>query len=149
MAMAKIKNFIDTSLKTVSQPMLERTAAASLEPEIGLRIVYSPNEKSLRVTVLGARHLPQNFGFTRVNSYVVKVRDCLRGRCDAIGTPIAEQCLRRSGGRAITFDGRSKSPLLRVQLLSSVCARAEIIYEEESISMAFQIFIRISMRGSV
>jgi hypothetical protein len=72
MAIAKIKSFLDTSLKTVSTP-LERTTA-SLEPEVGLRIVHSPSDKNLRVTVLGARHLPQNFGFTRVNSYVVKVR---------------------------------------------------------------------------
>ncbi|KAK0182625.1 hypothetical protein PV327_000741 [Microctonus hyperodae] len=71
MAIAKIKNFIDTSLKNVTTP-LDRTA--NLEPEIGIRIVHSSNEKTLRVTVLGARHLPQNFGFTRVNSYVVKIK---------------------------------------------------------------------------
>ena len=69
--MARIKSFIDTSLKTVSTP-LDRTV--NLEPEVGIRIVHSINEKALHVTVLGARHLPQNFGFTRVNSYVVKVR---------------------------------------------------------------------------
>ncbi|KAJ8669587.1 hypothetical protein QAD02_000846 [Eretmocerus hayati] len=74
MAIAKIKNFLDTSLQKVSQPLTERGASVNLEPEIGLRIVHSPNEKKLRVTVLGARHLPQNFGFTRVNSYVVKVK---------------------------------------------------------------------------
>lgn len=71
MALTKIKNFIDNSLKNVSTP-LERTV--NLEPEIGIRIVHSVNEKALHVTVLGARHLPQNFGFTRVNSYVVKVK---------------------------------------------------------------------------
>lgn len=70
MALAKIRNFIDNSLKTVSTP-LDRTV--NLEPEIGIKIVHSPNDKTLSVTVLGARHLPQNFGFTRVNSYVVKV----------------------------------------------------------------------------
>lgn len=70
MALAKIRNFIDNSLKTVSTP-LDRTV--NLEPEIGIKIVHSPNDKTLNVTVLGARHLPQNFGFTRVNSYVVKV----------------------------------------------------------------------------
>lgn len=69
--MARIKSFIDTGLKTVSTP-LDRTV--NLEPEIGIRIVHSINEKALNVTVLGARHLPQNFGFTRVNSYVVKVK---------------------------------------------------------------------------
>lgn len=74
MAIAKIKNFVETSLKTVSQPLTERAAgSANLEPEVGVRIVHSPNEKKLKVTILGARHLPQNFGFTRVNSYVVKV----------------------------------------------------------------------------
>ncbi|XP_014214429.1 uncharacterized protein LOC106643703 [Copidosoma floridanum] len=72
MAIAKIKSFIDTSLKTVGSP-IDRTTT-SLEPEIGIRIVHSPDDKSLRVTVLGARHLPQNFGFTRVNSYVVKIK---------------------------------------------------------------------------
>lgn len=71
MALARFKNFIDNSLKNVSVP-LDRTA--DLEPEVGIRIVHSPNEKALHVTVLGARHLPQNFGFTRVNSYVVKVK---------------------------------------------------------------------------
>ncbi|EZA56955.1 hypothetical protein DMN91_011547 [Ooceraea biroi] len=71
MALAKIRNFIDNSLKTVSTP-LDRTV--NLEPEIGIRIVHSPNDKGLHVTVLGARHLPQNFGFTRVNSYIVKVK---------------------------------------------------------------------------
>ncbi|KOX78006.1 hypothetical protein WN51_05894 [Melipona quadrifasciata] len=71
MALARIKSFIDTSLKTVSTP-LDRTV--NLEPEVGIRIVHSINEKALHVTVLGARHLPQNFGFTRVNSYVVKVK---------------------------------------------------------------------------
>ncbi|EGI71015.1 PREDICTED: uncharacterized protein LOC105152025 [Acromyrmex echinatior] len=71
MALAKIRNFIDNSLKTVSTP-LDRTV--NLEPEIGIRIMHSPNDKTLNVTVLGARHLPQNFGFTRVNSYVVKVK---------------------------------------------------------------------------
>lgn len=70
MAIAKIKSFLDNGLKSVTTP-LDRTA--SLEPEVGVRIVHSPNGKTLRVTVLGARHLPQNFGFTRVNSYVVKV----------------------------------------------------------------------------
>ncbi|XP_054015342.1 uncharacterized protein LOC128896145 isoform X1 [Hylaeus anthracinus] len=71
MALARIKSFIDTGLKTVSTP-LDRTV--NLEPEVGIRIVHSVNEKTLHVTVLGARHLPQNFGFTRVNSYVVKVK---------------------------------------------------------------------------
>ncbi|XP_011691557.1 PREDICTED: uncharacterized protein LOC105452284 [Wasmannia auropunctata] len=71
MALAKIRTFIDNSLKTVSTP-LDRTV--NLEPEIGIKIVHSPNDKTLNVTVLGARHLPQNFGFTRVNSYVVKVK---------------------------------------------------------------------------
>ncbi|KAL0133015.1 hypothetical protein PUN28_000627 [Cardiocondyla obscurior] len=71
MALAKIRNFIDSSLKNVSTP-LDRTV--NLEPEIGIRIMHSPNEKTLSVVVLGARHLPQNFGFTRVNSYVVKVK---------------------------------------------------------------------------
>lgn len=71
MALAKIRNFIDNNLKTVSTP-LDRTV--NLEPEVGVRIVHSPNDKTLHVTVLGARHLPQNFGFTRVNSYVVKVK---------------------------------------------------------------------------
>ncbi|XP_076752535.1 uncharacterized protein LOC143424392 [Xylocopa sonorina] len=71
MALARIKSFIDTGLKTVSTP-LDRTV--NLEPEVGIRIVHSINEKALHVTVLGARHLPQNFGFTRVNSYVVKVK---------------------------------------------------------------------------
>lgn len=70
MAIARIKSFLDTSIKNVSAP-LDRTV--SLEPEIGLRIEHSPNLKTLSVTVLGARHLPQNFGFTRVNSYLVKV----------------------------------------------------------------------------
>lgn len=70
MAFAKIKNIIDSGLKSVSMP-LDHTA--SLEPEIGIRIVHSSNEKALRVTVIGARHLPQNFGFFRVNNYVVKV----------------------------------------------------------------------------
>ncbi|CAL1676239.1 unnamed protein product [Lasius platythorax] len=71
MALAKLRNFIDNNLKTVSTP-LDRTV--NLEPEVGIRIVHSPNDKTLHVTVLGARHLPQNFGFTRVNSYVVKVK---------------------------------------------------------------------------
>nr|XP_033340719.1 uncharacterized protein LOC117228823 [Megalopta genalis]XP_033340720.1 uncharacterized protein LOC117228823 [Megalopta genalis]XP_033340721.1 uncharacterized protein LOC117228823 [Megalopta genalis]XP_033340722.1 uncharacterized protein LOC117228823 [Megalopta genalis]XP_033340723.1 uncharacterized protein LOC117228823 [Megalopta genalis] len=71
MALARIKSFIDTGLKTVSTP-LDRTV--SLEPEVGIRIVHSSNDRALHVTVLGARHLPQNFGFTRVNSYVVKVK---------------------------------------------------------------------------
>ncbi|KAH0568529.1 uncharacterized protein LOC123263780 [Cotesia glomerata] len=71
MAIAKIKSFLDSSLKSVTTP-LDRTT--TLEPEIGIRIVHSPYDKTLRVTVLGARHLPQNFGFTRVNSYVVKVK---------------------------------------------------------------------------
>ncbi|XP_076281633.1 uncharacterized protein LOC143209617 [Lasioglossum baleicum] len=71
MALARIKSFIDTGLKTVSQP-LDRTV--NLEPEVGIRIVHSSNDRALHVTVLGARHLPQNFGFTRVNSYVVKVK---------------------------------------------------------------------------
>ncbi|XP_020279755.1 uncharacterized protein LOC109852729 [Pseudomyrmex gracilis] len=71
MALAKIRNFIDSGLKTVSTP-LDRTV--NLEPEVGIRIVHSLNDKALHVTVLGARHLPQNFGFTRVNSYVVKVK---------------------------------------------------------------------------
>ncbi|KAI4494522.1 hypothetical protein M0802_008843 [Mischocyttarus mexicanus] len=71
MALAKIKSFIDSGLKNVSTP-LDRTV--NLEPEVGIRIVHSPNEKTLCVTVIGARHLPQNFGFTRVNSYVVKVK---------------------------------------------------------------------------
>lgn len=72
MALAKLRNFIDNNLKTVSTTPLDRTV--NLEPEIGIRIVHSPNDKALHVTVLGARHLPQNFGFTRVNSYVVKVK---------------------------------------------------------------------------
>jgi len=63
MALAKIRNFIDNSLKTVSTP-LDRTV--NLEPEIGIKIVHSPNDKTLNVT---------NFGFTRVNSYVVKVEN--------------------------------------------------------------------------
>ncbi|XP_046815315.1 uncharacterized protein LOC124422633 [Vespa crabro] len=71
MALAKIRSFIDNGLKTVSTP-LDRTV--NLEPEVGVRIIHSPNEKTLCVTVIGARHLPQNFGFTRVNSYVVKVK---------------------------------------------------------------------------
>ncbi|XP_066586012.1 uncharacterized protein [Prorops nasuta] len=71
MALAKLKNFIDNSIQKVSTP-LDRTV--NLEPEVGIKIVHSPNEKALHVTVLGARHLPQNFGFTRVNSYVVKVK---------------------------------------------------------------------------
>ncbi|XP_043798073.1 uncharacterized protein LOC122717757 [Apis laboriosa] len=71
MALARIKSFIDTGFKTVSTP-LDRTV--NLEPEVGIKIVHSINEKALHVTVLGARHLPQNFGFTRVNSYVVKVK---------------------------------------------------------------------------
>lgn len=71
MALAKIRSFIDNGLKTVSTP-LDRTV--NLEPEVGVRVVHSPNDKALHVTVLGARHLPQNFGFTRVNSYVVKVK---------------------------------------------------------------------------
>lgn len=70
MALARIKSFIDTGFKTVSTP-LDRTV--NLEPEVGIKIVHSINEKALHVTILGARHLPQNFGFTRVNSYVVKV----------------------------------------------------------------------------
>ncbi|XP_058803586.1 uncharacterized protein LOC131671291 isoform X2 [Phymastichus coffea] len=72
MAIARIKTFLDSSLKTVSAP-LERTAT-TIEPEIGIRVIHSPNEKCLRVTILGARHLPNNFGFTRVNSYIVKVK---------------------------------------------------------------------------
>ncbi|XP_015605868.1 uncharacterized protein LOC107272836 [Cephus cinctus] len=71
MAIARIKSFIDSSIRTVSTP-LDRTA--NLEPEVGIRIVHSPTEKALYVTVIGARHLPLNFGFTRVNSYVVKVK---------------------------------------------------------------------------
>ncbi|XP_057337813.1 uncharacterized protein LOC130675926 [Microplitis mediator] len=71
MAIARIKSFLDSSLKSVTTP-LDRTT--NLEPEIGLRIVNSPYDKTLRVTVIGARHLPQNFGFTRVNSYVVKIK---------------------------------------------------------------------------
>ncbi|KAF7991917.1 hypothetical protein HCN44_010718 [Aphidius gifuensis] len=71
MALAKIKNFLDSGLKSVTQP-LDRTV--TLEPEIGLRIIHSPNDKTLKVTVIGARHLPQNFGFTRVNSYIVKIK---------------------------------------------------------------------------
>ncbi|XP_012273158.1 uncharacterized protein LOC105695802 [Orussus abietinus] len=71
MAIAKIKNFIDSSIKSVSTP-LERTV--NLEPEVGIKINHSINEKALFVTVIGARHLPQNFGFTRVNSYLVKVK---------------------------------------------------------------------------
>ncbi|XP_051156238.1 uncharacterized protein LOC127278532 [Leptopilina boulardi] len=71
MAIARIKSFLDTSIKNVSAP-LERTV--HLEPEIGLRIEHSQNLKTLSVTVLGARHLPQTFGFTRVNSYLVKVK---------------------------------------------------------------------------
>ncbi|KAG8036537.1 hypothetical protein G9C98_003859 [Cotesia typhae] len=71
MAIAKIKSFLDNSLKSVTTP-LDRTT--TLEPEIGIRIVHSPYDKTLRATVLGARHLPQNFGFTRVNSYVVKIK---------------------------------------------------------------------------
>ncbi|XP_011305738.1 uncharacterized protein, partial [Fopius arisanus] len=31
-------------------------------------------DRELRVIVIGARHLPQNFGFTRVNSYIVRVK---------------------------------------------------------------------------
>lgn len=69
MAIARIKSFIDSGLKNTS---LSRTA--NLEPEIGIKIVHSPTAKALYVTVIGARHLPQNFGFTRVNSYVVKVK---------------------------------------------------------------------------
>lgn len=69
MAIARLKSLLDSSLKSVSHH--DRTAP--VEPEIGIRVVHSPNEKTLRVTILGARHLPQNFGFTRVNSYVVKV----------------------------------------------------------------------------
>lgn len=71
MAIARIKSFIDNGIKSVSTP-LDRTA--NLEPEVGIRIVHSLNEKALHVTVIGARHLPQNFGFTRVNSYVAKVK---------------------------------------------------------------------------
>lgn len=83
MALAKIRNFIDNSLKTVSTP-LDRTV--NLDPEVGVRIVHSPNDKALYVTVLGARHLPQNFGFTRVNSYVVKVNKRKGGsvECESI-----------------------------------------------------------------
>lgn len=75
MSLAKIKTFIDNSLKNVTSGSTDRTVA--LEPEIGIRIVHSANDKTLNVTVLGARHLPQNFGFTRVNSYVVKVNQWL------------------------------------------------------------------------
>lgn len=71
MAIARIKSFIDSGLKSVTQPH-DRTVI--IEPEIGIRIVHSPSDKTLRVIVLGARHLPQNFGFTRVNSYIVKVK---------------------------------------------------------------------------
>ncbi|XP_015511574.1 uncharacterized protein LOC107218266 [Neodiprion lecontei] len=69
MAIARIKSFIDSGLKSSS---LNRTT--NLEPEVGIKIVHSPAAKALYVTVIGARHLPQNFGFTRVNSYVVKVK---------------------------------------------------------------------------
>ncbi|XP_015120237.1 uncharacterized protein LOC107043316 [Diachasma alloeum] len=71
MAIARIKSFLDNGLKSVAAPM-DRTA--NLEPEIGIKIVHSPGDKELRVTVVGARHLPQNFGFTRVNSYIVRIK---------------------------------------------------------------------------
>lgn len=96
MALARIKSFIDTGLKTVSTP-LDRTV--NLEPEVGIRIVHSVDEKALHVTVLGARHLPQNFGFTRVNSYVVKVRTSVTFRYQ----PALRNTAERSGARSRCF----------------------------------------------
>ncbi|XP_043272282.1 uncharacterized protein [Venturia canescens] len=75
MAIAKIKSLLDSGLKNVTAPLGAVTdRIQNLEPEVGIRMVHCPTDKTLRVMVLGARHLPQNFGFTKVNSYVVKIK---------------------------------------------------------------------------
>ncbi|CAB3221441.1 unnamed protein product [Arctia plantaginis] len=48
--------------------------SGSLEPEIGFKLALHPINKTLYVTVIGARHLPSLFGLSRAHGYLVKVK---------------------------------------------------------------------------
>lgn len=44
-----------------------------LEPELGFKAAINEHNKELKITVIGARHLPTIYGLTRPEGYVVKV----------------------------------------------------------------------------
>lgn len=63
----KLKNLLNTSKDG------QLAGSGSLEPEIGFKLALHPINKTLYVTVIGARHLPSLFGLSRAHGYLVKV----------------------------------------------------------------------------
>lgn len=64
----KLKNLLNTNKDS------QLAGSGSLEPEIGFKLALHPVNKSLFVTVIGARHLPSLFGLSRAHGYLVKVK---------------------------------------------------------------------------
>lgn len=50
-----------------------QTGSALLDPELGFKATVNEQAKELKITVIGARHLPTIYGLTRAEGYVVKV----------------------------------------------------------------------------
>lgn len=44
-----------------------------LSPEVGFRLLHNHMLKELKVMVIGARHLPNIYGFNSVLGYIIKV----------------------------------------------------------------------------
>lgn len=51
----------------------QQTGNTFLDPEIGFKASINKQAKELKITVIGARHLPTIYGLTRAEGYVVKV----------------------------------------------------------------------------
>lgn len=48
-------------------------SSANLDPELGFKASLNEQTKEIKITVIGARHLPTIYGLTRAQGYVVKV----------------------------------------------------------------------------
>ncbi|XP_041976474.1 uncharacterized protein LOC121731185 [Aricia agestis] len=64
----RLKNFLNNNKDG------QLAGSGSLEPEIGFKLALHPTNKSMYVTVIGARHLPSLFGLSRAHGYIVKVK---------------------------------------------------------------------------
>lgn len=61
------------NLKSFFKPFQAPPSEPS-EPEIGFKLTFSKSSKQLRVKVIGARHLPANYGTIKPHGYSVKVK---------------------------------------------------------------------------
>ncbi|XP_044727155.1 uncharacterized protein LOC123290871 [Chrysoperla carnea] len=63
----KLKNIITPKTKL-------NISNVFLSPEVGFKIIHNCVTKELRVTIIGARHLPSLYGLNSVHGYVIKVK---------------------------------------------------------------------------